>query len=111
MKIVDRHTLMKMPQWTAYMCVDEWGNPFGTMQFKMDTLKDHWDANIDWFYLETFATLLDPCDNSLVGGLSVPMAGIQSRDGSFCDDDRFLVLEPDDVATLKEWIDKLHATK
>lgn len=106
MRIVDRKTFLTLPEGTVFAK----GMPyaFGGLTFKHEST-----GHNDWFELEPncieandTGELFERFEKMLNGGESFPMVEAVVRDGLYDDDAIFLVFERDDLARLRDMIDK-----
>lgn len=104
MKIINRAEFLKLPEGTVYFKGERWC--WGQLCVKTVSYEN------DWRYIEFDQV---PCRDSeewlvnqermLETGESMPMVPTEIRDGSFEDDDLFLVYDNADIKLLKEYLE------
>lgn len=106
MRIVDRKTFLTLPAGTAFQKGKPWY--WEGLCFKTDDVFEN-----DWRYLsidsadaESSGEHWDRLEEMRVHGTSYPIDDSSSRDGSFDDQDLFLIYEPADLEWIKENIDR-----
>ena len=113
MKLVNRQELMKLPPGVLYfsynknslLCLD-------SLMVKEETIV-HNERNIDFFFIDLMriyfhdtGDLIEKIKDMETNGTSYPMNETMMRDGSFDDEETFIVLEKEDLTLLKGYIEK-----
>ncbi len=110
MRIVDRKTFLALPEGTVFAK----GKPFafGGLTFKHENAgrNDWWELEPNGIEAHHSGELFDRYELMLSRGASFPMVESVVRDGLYDDNAIFLVFERDDLARLRDMIDKALST-
>jgi hypothetical protein len=104
-RVVDRKTFLALPPGTAYCKGEPWC--FEGLAFKGETCgtNDWWRLDPAWVEGEDSGQCFDRLEEMRARGASYPMQASEARDGLFDAGAIFLVMERDDLLTLRGWID------
>jgi hypothetical protein len=112
MRIYSRKEFLKLPEGTVFACGPQWA--MDGFRIKGETWRDDEGENIDYLFHDLIQIeysnsidLADRFDDMIRDGCSYPINQSYQRDGTFDDDEVFLVFEKDDLKFIKSQIERL----
>jgi hypothetical protein len=100
MRIVRRAEFLKLPPGTLYVAGKRW--IFRGPELKHETTGNDWYfQKFDWIEAHDSNEAIDRLEEMLESGVSYPLETSIGRDGSFSEDELFLIFEAADIAQMQ----------